>query len=255
MLCRPSAAAFAPTPVELSQHAPLAFQHLTRALPTLFGHRLTQYHNHSSADFPLMAAADVAGAQCGVVVPEVPDTSVTYDGAMTATKDLIMTKLTTNIVEDVPPGDISPADLPLRMLAENQVSVKWFIDIVPNVDPSLLNKVAVTQEYIAGRFADLPPPFSLRRDQGVGYTLQIAVAPQNDGNLCVVKHVMLSDKVKWSLAVGLCRGDPTMITWRGSVWTCRKAFHYMFQLLGGTCATGGRPARCLRAARPPQCSL
>ena len=62
-----------------------------------------------------MAASDVAGAQGGVVVPEVPDTLVTYDGAMTATKDIIMPKLTTNIVEDVPPGDISPADLPLRM--------------------------------------------------------------------------------------------------------------------------------------------
>ena len=142
---------------------------------------------------------------------------VSFEQAKAATKALKHRALRIPEVVDLPVGNISPADLPLTEMPAIQASVKWFVDIVTNIDGPV-DKEAITKAAVERRFLDLPEPYNLATNPQMHFDYQLFIIPQNNGQFCAVKHVVLGAKVKGEFVMSLARGTVHMILWGGATF-------------------------------------
>ena len=141
-------------------------------------------------------------------------------------------------------GDIGIGDLPVRQLDSSSTKVEQFADCLMYhhldvTDGMFENIYKVCYQ---GKYAQLPEPFSLKKEPMVPYTLQIIIlftAPPSEGDangayVHIFKHVYLhKNKVNAKDAIAMCHGNPLRFDWGSQTRLALSGLNYMMDRLGG----------------------
>ena len=159
---------------------------------------------------------------------------ITMENALNATNALLLRALRTPNVVDMPFGPVTPPDLPLQVVTQEQTQLKHVFDVVGPIDFPLALKEQVTQICKESRFHDLPEPFCLKESPGRSFDFQVAAVPMpENGKYYLLKHIIFPEKEKVEQAQGQCYGQCHMLQWQGNAKNVKKAFQYMFEKMGG----------------------
>ncbi|OLP77886.1 hypothetical protein AK812_SmicGene42011 [Symbiodinium microadriaticum] len=141
-------------------------------------------------------------------------------------------------------GDIGIGDLPVRQLDSSSTKIEQFADCLMYhhldvTDGMFENIYKVCYQ---GKYAQLPEPFSLKKEPMVPYTLQIIIlstAPPSEGDangayVHIFKHVYLhKNKINAKDAIATCRGNPLRFDWGSQTRLALSGLNYMMDRLGG----------------------
>ena len=105
------------------------------------------------------------------------DADITMENALNATNALLLRALRAPNVVDMPHDPVTPPDLPLQAVTQEQTPLKHVLDVVGPVDFPLALKEQVTQICKESRFHDLPEPFCLKVSPGRSFDFQLAAVP------------------------------------------------------------------------------
>ena len=159
---------------------------------------------------------------------------ITTENALNATNALLLRALRAPNVVDMPHDPVTPSDLPLQAVTQEQTPIKHVLDVVGPVDFPLALKEQVTQICKESRFHDLPEPFCLKVSPGRSFDFQLAAVPMpENGKYYLLKHLIFPEKVKVEQAQSLCYGQCHMLQWQENAKNVKKAFQHMFEKMGG----------------------
>ncbi|CAE7829059.1 unnamed protein product [Symbiodinium sp. CCMP2592] len=129
-------------------------------------------------------------------------------------------------------GGVSIPDLPMTALPD-KCMVKHFVDVIMDVPPP--NKQMIESVVNQGKWSQAPAPFCPKTVMDVKLITQFVVLPQDNGNMCVLKHVQAPDvKLTRDVIDKLCYGSVYGLKWQGhSVYDFKKGFQWFLEQLGG----------------------
>ena len=133
-------------------------------------------------------------------------------------------------------GDVDIGLLPVRQLESSNNKLEQFAD-------AIMHHPLNTYKFMCeGKFCQLPPPFSLKKEPSVPYTLQIIIQsaappPKGDPNgayVHIFKHVYLHrNKVSASECVQMCWSNPLRFDWGNQPRVALMALNFMLDKMGG----------------------
>ena len=143
---------------------------------------------------------------------------------------------------DRPVGDVTIGDLPLRNMDSMGHKVEQYADVIVN------HKLNVTQDFLDNtlyrlcaqeKYSELPPPFNMKEEPKVPYSMQIVILPAADPPnpdekfVDIFKHIYLhKNKVFSKDCMNSCHGHPFRFDWGQQVRLGLSAFNYMLDRMG-----------------------
>ena len=103
--------------------------------------------------------------------------NITMENVLNATNSLLLRALRAPNVVDMPYGPVTPPDLPLQVVTQEQTQLKHVFDVVGPIDFPLALKEQVTQICKESRFHDLPGLFCVKVSPGRPFDFQLAAVP------------------------------------------------------------------------------
>jgi len=95
----------------------------------------------------------------------------------------------------MPYGTVTPPDLPLQGVTQEQTQPKHLFDVVGLIDFPLALKEQVTQICKESRFRDLQEPFCLKVSPGRSFDFQLAAVPMpENGKYYLLKQIIFLRK-------------------------------------------------------------
>ena len=120
-------------------------------------------------------------------------------------------------------GDVSIGDLPLRDMCDTGGKVEQFADVNLNValDPTqAFWDNTIYRLCSQAKYSEFPPPFCLKSEPNVPYSLQIifvpsTIPPDQEGKYFnLVKHIYLHKNKVWSKdCMSFCQGSRLKFDW------------------------------------------
>ena len=129
-------------------------------------------------------------------------------------------------------GGVSIPDFPMTALPD-KCMVKHFVDVIMDVPPP--NKQMIESVVNQGKWSHAPAPSCPKTVMDVKLITQFVVLPQDNGNMCVLKHVQAPDvKLTRDVIDKLCYGSVYGLKWQGhNVYDFKKGFQWFLEQLGG----------------------
>jgi hypothetical protein len=170
-----------------------------------------------------------------MVAPEPEDMHL--EDAIQATQSLFLRELPSHVcVGPMPRGAIGPLDLPLKDLDESSPAIKHYVDLILDIPKDSVDVVSLKAIFRDQAWDELPAFMKPKVRPSFETITQYILLPQSDGQLCLLKHVYITnEKVSGSYVATLLHGTGREIAWgNGNKKVVRKAFQWMLEQLGGT---------------------
>ena len=133
------------------------------------------------------------------------------------------------------PGSIKFGDLPAKMTIDEGLRKKvQFIEVVADHEGPIDLKHIETL-FLQQRYADLPPPISMKGNFQAPYNMQLFIIPKDGGKSDIIKRIKFLDgtKVIHNTIRAMCHGIPLEIDLRGKFREGGRGLQYLLEGMGG----------------------
>lgn len=165
--------------------------------------------------------------------------NIKLQDAIDATAAMSLRELPDHVcVGPMPPGAITPLELPLRDLDSNSTGLRHFVDKVLDIDPSQVEWQHLKAIVRDQAWRELPTVMQFKIRPAFETVIQYFLLPQTDEKICLLKHVHITSdkiKVKGAYIKTLLQGQGYELQWHGAnKKLARKGFQWLLEQLGGS---------------------